>query len=62
MKPDEAIYRIALDVTQYRPESCLFVDDRPLNLECGARCGMRTLLYSDPGQLREALDRLGVSF
>jgi len=26
-KPDEGIYRLALDVTQRRPEECLFIDD-----------------------------------
>jgi putative hydrolase of the HAD superfamily len=33
-KPDEAIYRLALEVTQRRAEECLFIDDRALNLEC----------------------------
>jgi putative hydrolase of the HAD superfamily len=62
MKPDEGIYRLALDVTQCPPETCLFVDDRPLNLECAARCGLQTVLYQDVAQLRQAFDRLAMSY
>jgi len=44
-KPDEAIYRLALEVTQRRPEECLFIDDRALNLECARQmaCARSTL-------------------
>jgi putative hydrolase of the HAD superfamily len=31
-KPEEPIYRIALEVTQCAAETCVFIDDRPLNL------------------------------
>jgi putative hydrolase of the HAD superfamily len=62
MKPDEAIYRLVLDVTQHSPATCLFVDDRPLNLECAARCGMQTILYEDTSRLRQALDRLSIGY
>ena len=31
-KPEEGIYRLALEVTQKPPEECCFIDDRPLNL------------------------------
>ena len=37
-KPDEGIYKLALEVTQRRPEECLFIDDRELNLECAQHC------------------------
>ena len=40
-KPDEKIYRLALDVIQRGPEECLFVDDRTLNVNCARRLGMR---------------------
>ena len=32
-KPDPAIYRLALEVTQRAAEECVFIDDRPANLE-----------------------------
>ncbi len=54
-KPDPAIYRLALHVTQRDPAECLVIDDRPPNLEGAQRCGMRTLVYRDPAQLDRAL-------
>jgi putative hydrolase of the HAD superfamily len=59
-KPDEAIYRLALQMTQRVPEESLFIDDRELNLECARHCGMRTILYQDPAQLRRELQDLGI--
>ena len=59
-KPDERIYRLALDLCQYAPEECCFIDDRPANVEGAAKEGMRTVLMKDPAQLRRDLQRLGV--
>ena len=60
-KPDEGIYRLALDVTQRRPEECLFIDDRALNLECARQLGMRTIHFQDAAQLRQDLESNGVT-
>ena len=60
-KPDDAIYRLALHITQRRPGECAFIDDRPLNLECAEELGMHTIHYQNPAQLREGLAQLGVS-
>jgi putative hydrolase of the HAD superfamily len=54
-KPDEKIYRMVLDVTQRRPEECLFVDDRALNVECAFRVGMRAIRYRNIEGLRAGL-------
>ena len=54
-KPDEAIYRLALRVTQRRPDACLFIDDRELNLEGARLLNMRTIHYRSPAQLRDEL-------
>ncbi len=54
-KPDERIYRLALQLTQRRNEECLYIDDRPLNIECARRIGMRAFRYSDAAQLEELL-------
>jgi putative hydrolase of the HAD superfamily len=59
-KPDEGIYRIALEVTQRQPEECLFIDDRELNLECARQLRMRTIHYQDAAQLRRDLAANGV--
>ena len=60
-KPDEAIYRLALEVTQRRPEECLFIDDRALNLECARQMGMRTIHFENAAQLRQDLQANGVT-
>ena len=60
-KPDQAIYRLALQITQRAPEECLFIDDRPLNLECARRMGIGTIHYQNARQLREELRRNGVA-
>ncbi len=59
-KPEEAIFRLALQITQRTPEECLFIDDRPVNLECARQRGMTTIQYQDPAQLRDELGRAGV--
>ena len=59
-KPDEAIYRLALQVTQRKAEECLFIDDREVNLECPREMGLQTILYSSASQLRNALPQHGI--
>ena len=54
-KPDEAIYRTVLQVTQRQPGECIFIDDRDVNLECPRELGIKTILFSDPAQLRAEL-------
>lgn len=59
-KPEEGIFRVALAVTQRRPEECLFIDDRPLNLEAPRRLGMSVIHCQSPDQLRADLRQLQV--
>jgi putative hydrolase of the HAD superfamily len=59
-KPEETIYRVALEVTQRPPEKCLFIDDRPLNLESPWRLGMNTIQHQNAEQLRSELGKFGV--
>jgi len=60
-KPDPAIYKLALDVTQKAHEECCFIDDRPLNLEGARQVGMRVIQFEDANQLRRDLAELGVT-
>jgi len=60
-KPESGIYRLAIDMTQIKPEECCFIDDRALNLECAAALGMKTIQMRGLGNLREGLSKLGVS-
>jgi putative hydrolase of the HAD superfamily len=59
-KPDEAIYRLALQVTQRAPGECLFIDDREVNLECPRELGINTILFKDAEELRTELISKGV--
>jgi putative hydrolase of the HAD superfamily len=59
-KPEELIFRLALDVTQRPPGECLFIDDRPLNLESPRRLGMNTIHHQNAEQLRSELGKYGV--
>ena len=59
-KPEEQIFRLALAVTQRAPEKCVFIDDRPLNLESPRRLGINTVHYENPQQLRKDLANFGV--
>ncbi|HZU43808.1 MAG TPA: HAD family phosphatase [Terriglobales bacterium] len=59
-KPDPAIYRLALNLTQRKPEESCFIDDRALNLEEAARVGMHTIHFRNAEQLRRDLITLGV--
>jgi putative hydrolase of the HAD superfamily len=59
-KPEEAIFRVALEVSQRPPEECLFIDDRTLNLENPRRLGMNTIHHQGAEQLRSELGKYGV--
>lgn len=61
-KPDPAIYRLALEITQRLPASCVFIDDRPLNLEAARALGMNTLQFQTASQLESDLRGLGAEF
>lgn len=44
-KPSLEIYQILLKQSAVGPERILFVDDRAINLDAAARCGMGTILF-----------------
>ena len=59
-KPDEAIYRLALQMTQRTPEECVFVDDRDLNLDGARSLGIHAVLFRGAADLERELVSLGV--
>jgi len=59
-KPEEGIYRLAVEITQKSPQECCFIDDRPLNLEAAQRLGMQTIQMRGAASLVEELHKLGV--
>lgn len=60
-KPEDGIYKLALDLTQVAPEESCFVDDRALNVEAAARLGMQTIRLESASQLKQEFERLGVA-
>jgi putative hydrolase of the HAD superfamily len=59
-KPEEGIYKLALEITQRPPEECCFIDDRALNLDAASKLGMHVIRMEDTSQLRRELASLGV--
>lgn len=59
-KPSAEIYDRALGIVQKKPDECLLIDDRSVNLEYPAQRGMATIRYSSPEQLRRELVSHGV--
>jgi 2-haloacid dehalogenase len=55
LKPDPAIYWLALDRFRLRPSDALFVDDREINVDGALAVGMQAHLFTDAADLRERL-------
>ena len=60
LKPDPAIYYLALDRFGLRPDQALFVDDRRINVEGAEAVGMRGHLFTDAEDLRRRLEAEGL--
>ena len=60
LKPEPAIYRIAIDRAGVRPEEIFFADDRPENVEAARQAGIVATCFQSEQQLRLALSRAGV--
>jgi 2-haloacid dehalogenase len=58
MKPDAAIYRLALDRFGLRPEEAVFIDDNADNVAGAAALGIHAICFTDEPALRAALRKL----
>ncbi len=61
MKPDAPIYEEALRRSGVAASACVFIDDRPANVEGARRVGMRGVQFHSPAQLASELTGLGVA-
>lgn len=50
-KPEEGIYELLLNETELKPEECLFIDDKPINVEVAQKLGFQGFLYKDFNEL-----------
>lgn len=62
MKPDPAIYRVALEKAGVPARECVFLDDLPENIDGARRLGMNGVLYGPQTDLESKLKQLGVVF
>ena len=60
-KPDEDIFKLALDMVQVEPSACVYVDDRPLFVEVARKLGMSSIQHKNLEGTREALESHGLS-
>ncbi len=60
MKPDPAVFREVLGLTETRPEAAVFIDDLRDNIEGAARMGLNALVYGPQIDLETELADLGV--
>nr|WP_254305501.1 HAD-IA family hydrolase [Sphingopyxis sp. BSNA05] len=58
IKPDQAIYELALNRFGRRAEQCLFIDDRLDNIEAGEAMGLAGHHFSDAARLEQELQAL----
>ncbi len=60
-KPDEDMYRIALDIAQASPERVVYIDDRPMFVEVAQGLGIAGIIHSAYESTRTALEGYGLS-
>ena len=60
LKPDPAIYHLALGRFGLRPDQALFVDDRAINVDAALAVGMRAHLFTGADDLRARLEAEGL--
>ncbi|MCL5103278.1 MAG: HAD-IA family hydrolase [Armatimonadetes bacterium] len=54
-KPDEDIFRVALDIAQAQVEEVIYIDDRELFVEVAAKMGFHAIIHRDYESTRAAL-------
>jgi 2-haloacid dehalogenase len=59
VKPDPAIFRLALERFGLAPDDAVFVDDVPANVAAAAQLGIHAILFRGADPLRDALRGLG---
>ncbi len=60
-KPDEDMYRIALDIAQVSPERVVYIDDRAMFVEVARGLGIAGIIHTGYDTTRTALEELGLS-
>ena len=46
-KPDPRIFKSALEITQVKPDECIYFDDRPMLVNAAKKLGMNSMLHQN---------------
>lgn len=60
-KPDEDIFRVALDISQTPPENVVYLDDRPMFVDIAESLGIRGIIHKNLETSRKALAELSLT-
>jgi putative hydrolase of the HAD superfamily len=55
-KPDEEIYKYAINKLGIEPHEAIFIDDRQENIDAASRLGIKGILFKSPKQLKNELE------
>lgn len=60
VKPDPAIFHLAIEKLGVEPGETVFIDDKSYNTAAAEALGIKTVLYKDLASLKESLTEIGV--
>ncbi len=60
-KPEQKIYKICMERLKAKPEECIFIDDRKINVEGAEKLGIKGILYKNTEQVRDELEKLDIN-
>jgi putative hydrolase of the HAD superfamily len=59
-KPDPKAYQILLSKLQVAPQTVLFIDNQPVNVEAAKKLGMDGIVFTNRDQLAQELKKRGI--
>jgi epoxide hydrolase-like predicted phosphatase len=59
-KPDPKIYELLLARASHPAKDCIFIDDKPANLEPAKKLGMQTIAFNNSAHLGSCLKKLAL--
>lgn len=59
-KPEEQIFRVALNVLHKAADQCLYIDDREENFDTAKSLGLNSILLKDPSELSDKLRKYNI--
>jgi len=59
-KPEPRMFRAGVALLHFKPEQCVFIDDRDMNCAAAAQVGLHAIQYKGEEPLKDALRAVGV--